>query len=138
MGFISGLALLICGALAASSLIVKRRPDAQQFMDKLLPYQGMFGVVVCLWGIYGTMWSFSTFSWGFMAGLVFLLTGLVSIALGFLLGFALINKWVLSKNEETKAKGEQIRKMLLEIQNPLGLAGIAVGVFCIIASLTWP
>jgi len=38
-GLITGLILLALGALAAASSIVARRPDAQAYIDKMVPYQ---------------------------------------------------------------------------------------------------
>ena len=60
--------------------------------------------------------------------------GCARTALGFLLGFALITKYALSKSPEAMAKGELLRLKLVSIQIPLGLIGIGVGLWCLIAS----
>ena len=54
--------------------------------------------------------------------------------LGFILGYGLIAKYVFSKSEEAKIKGEQLLAKLAPIQGKLGIAGIAVGVWTILAS----
>ena len=50
MGLITAIILVICGALAAASFIVAKKPNAKELLDKLAPYQGWIGLVVCLWG----------------------------------------------------------------------------------------
>jgi hypothetical protein len=49
-GLITGLILLALGALAAASSIVARRPDAKAYIEMMVPYQGWFGFITCLWG----------------------------------------------------------------------------------------
>ena len=49
-GLITGLVLLALGALAAASSIVARRPDAKAYIELMVPYQGWFGFITCLWG----------------------------------------------------------------------------------------
>ena len=40
--------LLVAGALAASSFIIAKKPDAKKAMDKIAPYQGIIGVVLLI------------------------------------------------------------------------------------------
>ncbi len=56
-----------------------------------------------------------------------LCVGLADLGVGFLLGFSLISKYALSKNEQAMAKGQQLRAKLLKIQAPLGLFAIVMG-----------
>lgn len=65
---------------------------------------------------------------------VTLLAGnIVQTVLGFILGFGTISTYVLSKNEEAKKKGAELLAKLAPIQGKLGIIGIAVGVWTIIA-----
>lgn len=47
MGLVYGIALILCGVLAASSVIVKKRPEAKELIAKLAQWQGWIGLVVC-------------------------------------------------------------------------------------------
>jgi hypothetical protein len=153
MGILSSLLLIACGVLAAAPFIVKKKPEAKQIIDKMVPYQGTGGVVLCVWGLFsiirlllnvGTLMRASrllaSLNASGMGNLWFywvtlLVIAVVSVALGFLLGFALISKYVLSKNEEAAKKGEQLREKLAKIQIPLGMAGIVLGLWGLIARI---
>ncbi|MBN1945348.1 MAG: hypothetical protein JW797_06695 [Bradymonadales bacterium] len=140
MALIAALALILCGVLASASAIVKRKPDAQQLFDKLLPYQGWIGVVVGIWGIVTIIHAFTItivlrifpLWW-----ITYFVTGLLELALGFILGFALISKYVLSKNAEAEKKGEEVRAKLAVYQVPLGYAAIILGLWGIIAYIIY-
>ena len=138
MGLITGLVLIVCGVLAAASLIAKRQPNSQQFIDKLVPYQGWIGFVVCLWGAWIIISSVLHLNLLHIVPIwwaTFLATGLLEFGLGFLLGFGLLTKYLLSKNETALAKGQELRAKLATVQIPMGLAGIGLGVWCLVASL---
>src|SRR4051794_1205274 len=96
-------ALIICGLIAAASLVIKKQPNAKELIDKLVPYQGWIGLVVCVLGLWSIIFWLSWISLIRvipMHYLVYLLVALVETALGFLLGYGLINKFVLSKNPQ--------------------------------------
>lgn len=135
---INGITLIILSILAVPSLILSKKPDAKQYLDKLAPYQGWIGLVFCLWGIWGIIsavlgigilakWPIWWITWIAGSG--------VEAVLGFILGFNLISKYILSKNEQAKAKGEEILAKLTPVQGTLGLIGIGVGIWTIIASI---
>lgn len=124
-----GASTIAGGLLAASAFIVARRPDAKEMIDKLTPYQGWIGFGLFFWGAWIAFWiltHLTMFSPAFL-GLALALAG-VNLSVGFLLGFGLITKFVLSKNEAAKIRGQYLRRRLVQFQIPLGLAAIAVGV----------
>jgi hypothetical protein len=144
------LALLIiaCGAIAASAFIVKKQPNAQELLSKVAPYQGIMGAVLGLWSIWALIDGFrglSTVSHIAALGLstgkisflvwIYIISGIVGIALGFLLAYALINKYVLSGNTAATEKGALVQAKLVGIQVPLGGAGIVCGILLIIARI---
>ncbi len=140
MGLLTAIALIVCGVLAASSVIVKSRPDAQQMIDKLVPYQGWIGFVVCLVGLWTVIWTFLNMTLLHVLPVLWLTiiaTGLVEFGLGFLLGFGLLSKYLLSKSPAAMARGVELRAKLASIQIPLGLVGIGLGVWCLIAALMY-
>jgi hypothetical protein len=146
--------IIVCGALAASGYIIKRKPDAQQLLNKIAPYQGILGACLALWSI-----------WSLIDGLRFLLgdagkavraladmglastgkitfavwmeiiTGGIGIALGFLLAYGLISKYALSQNAAAAERGAAVQAKLVGIQIPLGAAGIVCGVLLFIARI---
>lgn len=135
---INGITLIILSLLAVPSLILSKKPDAKELLDKVAPYQGWIGLVFCVWGVWGIVsavlniamlgkWPISWITW--LAG------SAVEAVLGFILGFGLISKFILSKNETAKAKGEQLLATLAPIQGTLGLIGIGVGIWTIVASI---
>ena len=140
MGLVTALALIVCGVLAAAGWIAKRQPNSQQMIEKLTPYQGWIGLVVCIWGAWtiiqsilylGLLTSFP------ILWLTLLATGILEFGLGFLLGFALIARYALSGSPDAVLKGEKLRGKLVGIQIPLGLVGIGVGLWCLIAGFMY-
>ena len=62
MELINALVLIAGGILAASGLIIAKKPDAKQLIDKLMPYQAIIGVVLLALGILNLLrWIGSVF-----------------------------------------------------------------------------
>ncbi len=122
--------LIILGVLAAASVIIKKKPEAKALIDFLVPFQGWIGFVCFFWGAWGVIGSVRTIAglasnpllWGMGLAAASLLIGL-----GLLLGFALISKYVLSKNDAAMQKGEMLRAKLANYQIPLGFIAIILG-----------
>jgi len=139
MGLTWGLALIVLGALSAASLIVAKKPNAAELLNKITPYQGWFGIFACLWGLFGIIWALvgiGVLAWGIF-GVIWWLTWLLGCVLlavlGFILGYGLITKYVFGKNEEAKAKGDAILAKLAPLQGTLGIVAIIVGVWFVVA-----
>ncbi|UXP30937.1 hypothetical protein N6H18_11300 [Reichenbachiella agarivorans] len=135
---IYGITLIILGILAAPSLLLAKKPNAQELLDKITPYQGWIGLAFCFWGIWGviqavlnmsmlTTWPIWWITW--------LASSAVEAVLGFILGYGMISRLILSKNEEAKKKGEALLAKLAPMQGKLGLVGICVGAWVIVASI---
>ncbi len=132
---IEGLITIAGGILAASALIIARKPDAKALIDKLTPYQGWIGVVMFVWGIFEllsvvrgiSLLSAMPLRWVFWLG-----TGVADFVVGFLLGFGLITKYALSKNPAAEAKGQQIRAKLAVYQGMFGMLAVAMGALYIV------
>jgi hypothetical protein len=136
MGLVSAILLIACGILAASSLIIQKKPEAKELIEKMTPYQGIGGVILLIWGlislIHLLVHAGIYLRWVPVWFVTALVICLVSMALGFLMGYGLISKYVLSKNETAAAKGELVRAKLTKIQVPLGIAGILLGIWCLV------
>jgi hypothetical protein len=130
---IDGLITIAGGILAASALIVARKPNAQQLIDKLTPYQGWIGVVLFFWGIWGLLNVIRFMSVLSPIGLVLILAVTVAdLVVGFLLGFGLITKYTLRGNAAAMARGQLIRQKLAGYQGAFGLLAIAMGTLFIV------
>ncbi len=107
----SGITLIILSLLAVPSLLLSRKPDAKELLDKFVPYQGWIGVVGCFWGIWGIIGCIFNLvyldrgMWGIIWWITWTLYALIETSLGFILGYSLIAKYAFSKNESAAKKG---------------------------------
>ncbi len=135
---IYGITLILLSILAVPSLILSKKPNAKELLAKVEPYQGWIGLIFCIWGIWGIISSILNISLLGSAPIwwITLLAGsVVETALGFMLGYGTINKLFLGKNEKAKEKAENIREKIAPLQGKLGILGIIVGIWMIVASL---
>src|ERR1700741_4290807 len=138
MVLITGLVLLMLGVLAAASSIVAKRPDAQVYIDKLVPYQGWLGFFSCLWGIWIIINAVLHLNWfTFIPGwwMTYASTGALNAALGLLLGYALLTKFIFSHSAEAARRGEQVRLSIVPYQVVLGYCAIALGIWTLFATM---
>jgi len=132
-----GIQLILLSIIAVPSLILAKKPDAKELLDKIEPYQGWIGLIFCLWGVWGIISAIlnvgmlSTFP---IWWITWLAGSFVMATLGFMLGFGLLNKFFLSKNPAAKAKAVQLREKMAPKLGKLGIFGIAVGAWMIVAS----
>lgn len=128
---LGGIITICAGILAASAFIISKKPDAQEWIDKLTPYEGWIGMVTFAWGIWEIigavtglgMLGDAPLRWAF-----WLAVGVSDLLVGFILGFKLISKYALSKNETALAKGQAIRAKLTKFQIPIGFFAITMGI----------
>jgi len=132
---LDGLISIAGGILAASALIVARKPNAKELITKLTPYTGWIGIVMFFWGIYGVI-NIVRFLGVLTSAPVFFVFALAvtlsDLVVGFLLGFGLITKYTLNSNAVARARGEQLRERLVPYQATFGLISIACGVLYIV------
>ena len=77
-----------------------------------MPYTGWIGMVLFFWGVWeiiGALTHLSLLSAAPLRWVFWALVGFADLTVGFLLGFGLISKYALSKNETAKEKGQQIQ-----------------------------
>jgi len=146
-------ALLLGGIIASYALIVGKRPDAKQAIDKLVPYGGAIGIALLVFGIYdlfglgsGPSWfdTLDFFKYFNIWGKVYV--GLwvpVAIILGFLLGYSLIDKYVLNKaasaggkaGEAVDGVGDKAHAGLSKFSGPIGIIALVVGLIMLLLQL---
>ena len=132
---LAGLITIAGGLLAASNLIIAKKPNAKDLIDKLTPYQGWIGVVMFFWGIWGTFDCLRFMSFISVRPLFWtfwLASSVADLVVGFLLGFGLITKYALGKNAAAQVRGQQIRQKLAGYQGTFGLLAIVMGVLYIV------
>ncbi|PKH51835.1 hypothetical protein CXF68_14600 [Tenacibaculum sp. Bg11-29] len=133
-----GIQLILLSIIAVPSLILAKKPNAKELLDKIEPYQGWIGLIFCLGGVWGVISSILNMGWitSYPIWWITLLAGsLVQAVLGFMLGFGMINKLILSKNEAAQQKAEALREKLAPKLGKLGVFGLIVGAWMIVASL---
>lgn len=135
---IYGITLIILGILAVPSLLLAKKPNAKELLDKITPYQGWIGLVFCFWGVWGIISC--VLNIGLLSSFpiwwaTWLATNVVTAVLGFLLGYGMISKLLLSKNEAAKEKGAELLKKLAPLQGKFGVAAIIIGAWCILSSI---
>lgn len=142
MALVFTLLLIVAGLLGASSLIIQKQPNARDVIAKIVPFQGIIGIILLLWALLNLIrvlpYLGAIFQYAFITGLLMLLVLLVAIALGFLLGFGLINHYVLSKNAEAAKGGSAMQSKLVTFQVPLGILAILLGIWMLISVLSSP
>ncbi|NRS89844.1 hypothetical protein HNQ02_002778 [Flavobacterium sp. 7E] len=135
---IFGITLILLSIIAVPSLLLSKKPDAKELLEKIEPYQGWIGLVLCFYGVWGIVFSILNLGWitSFPIWWASLLAGnIIQSILGFMLGFSLINKYVLSKNEAAKEKAMVLREKLAPKQGKLGIIGLFVGAWMIVANI---
>lgn len=129
---LSSIIAILGGLIAASSLIVAKKPNAQELLDKLTPYQGWIGVILTFWGVWGIIQSFLSIGsiglgWGISLGVY-----VIEFIVGFLLAYSLISKYVFERNETAKEKGQELRAKLVKYQVPAGIILIVLGIISLL------
>jgi len=134
---IYGISLVLLSIIAVPSLILSKKPNAAELLEKIEPYQGWIGLVFCFWGVWGIITAFLNLGWLTAAPIwwITLLAGsIVEAGLGFMLGYGQINKLFLGNNPSAQEKAASIREKIAPKQGKLGMLGIIVGAWMIIAS----
>lgn len=135
-----GITLIVLSIIAVPSLLLSKKPNAKELLEKIEPYQGWIGLVFCFWGVWGIITAVLNIGWLTSAPIwwfTFLAGNIISAILGFMLGFGLINSLLLAKNDVAKVKADELREKIAPKQGKLGIVGIGVGIWMIVASFLW-
>lgn len=123
--------LVLTGVLATASMIVAKRPDAATALNKLLPFQGIIGILALIWGVWSLIEAITGGVLGFFSIIpvtiiLTLAACVLMILLGFLFGWGLISKFT------GGGQGNAVAAKLAGIQGPLGIATIIVAILLVI------
>jgi hypothetical protein len=119
--FIHALLLLFLGFVAAPTLLTNKVEALRDFYQKIAGYRAVIGAGYVLYGILRFL---DTISRDF--NLFYILAAVVTILLGFLLGFEWISQNIFSSNEELKAK---MRDFYLKLSPYGGILALLVFAF---------
>lgn len=143
MGLIFLLNIIALGAggiLAASGLIVARKPDAKQLIDKLVPFQVTIGLAMLGLGVVNLLWALAHGILGALIntaslyGLTVLAMTVVSILLGFLFGLPQITKWMQGRSG-ARQKAAELAKRIAPFQGILGIIGLVAALLALLYHL---
>ncbi|HEY2889391.1 MAG TPA: hypothetical protein VGJ31_02130 [Dongiaceae bacterium] len=131
MHWLFSILLIIVGALAAYTGIVRNWPNLRQGLDKIVPYQGWFGIVALVWGaveLIRLLLHFGIMSMMPALWLVlYIAANVVAVLLGLLLGYGLIAQYLLTNSPDARRKGEDLRARIAPRQVALGWVAIVLG-----------
>lgn len=135
MDYIDPLLLIVGGILAVSGLIIAKKPEAKQYIDKLMPFQAFIGVALLAFGLF----NFIRYGLDMLrvmsvlpvAALSALAMILCSILLGFMFGMPQIAKWMPGENK-AEQKGMELSKKLAPFQVMIGLIGIVASLMVLL------
>lgn len=133
MDLINAIVLIAGGILAVSALIVAKKPDAKELIDKLVPYQAFIGVALLALGLLNLLRSLSHLIELLKSfpGIVELAVIVTSILLGFMFGMAQIAKWMPSQGA-AEQKGMELTQKLAPYQVIIGLVGLGAALISIL------
>jgi hypothetical protein len=136
MDFINALALIVGGILSVSGLIVAKKPNAKELIDKLVPFQALIGVGLLALGVVNLLrWLghhvFDLIKITPMYGATMLSMVVTSILLGFMFGMPQIAQW-LPGNGVAEQKGMELSRQLAPFQGIIGLIGLATGLLVLL------
>ena len=132
--YIPGLIIFLAGVLAASGLILSKRPDAKDMINKIVPYQGIIGIALLGYGVYfwvtwHVMLSGALHFKPLLISLAYLAFFFDSLLLGLILGAPLLGKWAGGGNAEKVAN---MQAKLVPYQTILGVIGLVDGLMMIL------
>jgi hypothetical protein len=134
VGLIAGIWMMLLGVLAAANLIIAKKPDAKELIDKVSPYQGWIGAVSALWGAWLIISSILNLGWLStwpLWWLTYAANAVLLFALGLLLGVGVLKSFI--KQPQAVEKMDQMIAKLAPKQGVLGLIGIGVGAWMVLA-----
>jgi len=125
---LNAIAVILGGILAISGLIIAKRPDAKQYIDRLTPYQALIGVAMVILGVIDFFRILPIITNIFKVNLLSAAAALgmigVSIILGALFGMPQIAKMI-PGNSPAEQKATELMQKIAPYQVLLGLIGIA-------------
>jgi hypothetical protein len=128
--FVFGLLAVIAGALAASNFVIEKLPNTKGYLEKIVPYQAVIGVVAMILSVLKLLDAFSIRA-DFFTKLINFGCIASTVVVGFLLGFPMVQQFF-ADDEKSKLKADEFRKKLSPYQVIAGLVAIGTGLYLIL------
>lgn len=129
---------ILGGIIAMSGLIAKKAPNAQEALNKILPYKAFIGVGLLVAGVLGLLDVMGDLGLMFKINKLFGISIVLTIAscflLGFMLGMPQIAKWI-PGDSAPEVKAAELSKKLVAFEIPIGIMGIVSGVLMLLFRL---
>jgi hypothetical protein len=138
MGYVIIALLIAGGLLAASSLILSKKPEAKEMLNTLVPFQAGIGVALLVFGVLnllrmlGSMMHF--FQQAPLYGLAMYGSFFVAILLGFFFGMPLIAK-LIPGDSPAEQKASEMAKKVAPFQTILGVLAIGLALLFLVFNL---
>lgn len=132
--------LILGGLFACYGLIVANLPSIKAEFDKVIPYQGVLGILLLLlwlWDLVLLGRLIELFQNSFILGVVQLAGTLSKFVLWFVFTYALVVKYVLTAKTETKEYVTKTYKTLVVVQVPFGIIAVLVGLVGVVFSIIY-
>lgn len=125
---------VIAGLLAGASLLKRFSKDADQYLQKLMPYQTFIGLVVLVLGLWNLIQLIRLAMYG---GFSMMSTAVVclQIVVGFLLCFGWLGQLLSSRSPEAEAKSKALQQKLAPHQGVLGLVLAVLAIFNLVQQM---
>ncbi len=128
---IHAIVAILGGIIAASPLIISKRPTSGGFISSISEYKGYIGVALTFWGIVGIIRILSN-GFAYAGGIIGTCMYIAEFVVGFLLAYELIQNYLLKNNARATEIGRNMKKGLSQYQVPAGIALIVIGVLRIL------
>lgn len=132
---VNAIVAILGGILAASAMILARKPDAKQLIDKLTPYQALIGVGMIALGVINFLrvlgYLTDVFKVNLMLASALLALILTSVALGGLFGMPQIVKWIPGESS-AEQKALDLTRKVGPYQGILGLIAIVASLMTLL------
>ena len=138
MGLGFSIWLIVLGMLAAANLIIAKKPEAQQIIEKISPYEGWIGAIAAVTGAFWFLWSLLHIGWisygiiTMIYWLLFVISTLLMVGLGLLLGLNVIKSFV--KKEDVVDILDLVAPKLAPFKGKMGLVALGMGVVTLVFS----
>lgn len=135
MNILGSIILIIGGILAASAYIVSKKPEAGKLIKNLVPFTGWIGIIMFVWGVWhllNVLFHLGAFTAllkldPFRGFVSMLFVPFIAVVTGFMLGFALVARWIPGQGS-SEEKLLELRKKLIRRTTPLGFLAVLAGV----------
>lgn len=137
---VGAIVLIAGGMLGASTIIVARRPDAQQAISRLVPFQAMIGVALLAFGLINTIRLLTSGGLRMLSAYPIYSSAQLSVLgcsllLGFLFGLPIISR-LFANNPTARQKADELAQNIGAFQIVLGALGIVASIVYIALTLT--